>query len=216
MDMPESSSNPLIAGAAIVAGLVILWLQGPRALVFLSARSVRVEAEEPADVVTVPGALERTWEALRALGFTLLGSHSEKPRLAPGALYYDAAHEASRVYASFFLGPKAAPRLQLFTPSAGGGVLTADFRRPARELPGRYLAGGIEGASAERLLKVHLRRVAELSAAPGFAATLEARVAAARAWYAGRGGAELRLSHTIALLWSIAALGLIASAALKL
>lgn len=214
--MLESPSNPLIAGAAIIAGLVVLRLQAWRALVFLSPRSVRVEAEEPGDVVTVPGALERSWNSLRTLGFSLLGTHSEKPVLAKATLFYDAAQAGSKVYASLFVGSSGSAQLMFFTPTAQGGVVTTDFRRPAREVPGSYLAGAIEGATPERLLKVHLRRVEELGGESSFEPTLEGRVRCARAWYAGPGGFELRLLHAVGLLWAGGGLALVAGALAKL
>jgi hypothetical protein len=95
-------------------------------------------------------------------------------------------------------------------------VVTSDFRRPAREVPGRYLAGAIEGASPERLLKAHLRRVDELGGESSFEPSLEGRVRTARAWYAGPGSAELKLQHAVALLWAAGGVGLIGGAVMKL
>ena len=213
--MTDSASNPIIALAAAAAGLGLVWFFAPRALLFLSAGTVRVDPEEPADVVTVPGALEATWAALQALGFTLLGSHSEKPRLGRAALFYDALQAEAGVYASLSVSPRGAAHLTLFTPGPGGGAVTASFRRPAREVPGRYLAGAIDGATPERLYKVHLRRLADLRERSPLAPTLEGRVQAGRTWYAEQGASELRASNTIALLWTCGGLALTVAALLK-
>lgn len=204
--------NPLYIGLAVIAALVILRLHLWRALIFLKPSSVRVEADAPADNVTVPGALEPAWDHLRAEGFTLLGTHLEEARFAPAVTMYDAVHAEKRVFASLSIAKEGGAQLVLLTPTAAGGfVLTANYRRPAREVPGRYSSGGIEGAAPERLVKAHLRRTEGL-ATPNDGWTLDGRVAAARAWYLGAGKTELRQQHAVGLLWTLFAIGMVGAA----
>lgn len=213
--------NPIFIGLAVLAALVILRLHLWRALLFARPSSVNVEVDAPADNVTVPGALEPAWDALRAEGFVLLGTHLEEARFAKPVTMYDAAHVDKRVFASLSSGRDGAgtPRLVLLTPIASKGldgetgfVLTANYRRPAREVAGFYCSGGIEGASPERLVKAHLRRVETFGVAPSGDFTLEARVAAARAWYRGAGKTELRQQHAVGLLWTLFAIGMVSAA----
>ncbi len=194
---------------AVLTGLVVLRLQAWRALLCLWPSSVRVEPEEPATVLTVPGALEGPVEALRALGFVLVGSHSEAPRLTSATLYVDLVEPGRGTWASVCearRGERPRARVTLTSHTAQGWVVTADFRRPARDVAGSA-AGGVEGAPPERLLKAHVRRVQAPEAV--VAPTLDARVELARAWYAGPGRAELRQQHAIGLLWTLGALALL-------
>ena len=204
--------DPLYAVLAALAGLVLLRFQLWRAVLFLRPQSVRIEADTPDASVLVPGALEATWDALKAAGFTPLGSHLEHARFAPPVTMYDAAHEARGTFASVFEGKDGRARVVLLSPVEGGGfVLTANYRRPARDVPGRYVSGGIEGASVERIVNAHARRLASLGAAKG-PWTLDARVDAARNWFRDSGKAELRQQHAVGLLWTLGALGMVGAA----
>jgi hypothetical protein len=198
-----STGNPVVVVLAVLAGLVVLRLQIWRALLFITPTSVRVEAEEPSSVVVVPGALEPAVEALRTLGFVLVGTHSESPRLTRGTRFIDLLEPTTGTWASVAEGRRA--RVSLLSCTAQGWVVTSDFRRPSSDVAGA-LAGAIEGASPERLLKAHLRLVQ--APEPVAHPTLEARVELARAWFAGPGRAELRQQHAIGLLWSLGALAL--------
>lgn len=204
-----------MAAAVLLGALVVLRFQAWRAALFLSPQSVRVEAETPADVTTVPGELEDTWGELQKLGFVLLGVHSEKHLLAPAVQFLDGMHPTEPVVVSLSLGPDDEERVEFLTQSERGFVLTANYRRIAREVPGAYLSGGLEGASPERVLKAHLRRVPEIGA-PKPLHTLDARVDAARAWYSRSGKPELRQQHAVALLWTLGALGMLGAALFRL
>lgn len=207
----QPEGNLLYAVLAAIAGVVLLRFHLWRAVVFLRPESVRVDADTPDGSVLVPGALEPTWDALKALGFAPLGSHLEHARFSPAVTMYDAVHEAKGVFASVFEGKDGRARLVLLSPLDGGFVLTANYRRPAREVPGRYASGGIEGATVERLVNAHARRLAALGAARG-PWTLDARIDAARNWYRGSGKAELRQQHAVGLLWTLGALGMVGAA----
>jgi hypothetical protein len=206
-----SSGDPRFAVLAVLAGLVLLRLHLWRAVLFVRPQSMRVEADTPDGGVPVPSSLQASWEVLRALGFTRLGTHLEHARFSAPLTLYDAAHPEKQLFASVFEGRDGKARLVLLTPLEQGFVLTADHRRPAREVPGRYLSGGIEGVSVERLVNAHVRRLASLGSARG-PWTLEARVDAARAWYAGAGKPELRQQHAVGLLWTLGALGMVGAA----
>jgi hypothetical protein len=208
--MPPSG-DPLYAVLAALAGLALLRVHLWRAVVFLRPQSVRVEADTPDPAVPVPGALEGAWGELRAAGFTPLGTHVEHARFAPPLVMYDAVHEARGVFASLLDGGDGRARLLLLSPTEHGFALTANHRRPARELPGRYVSGGLEGTSVERLVNAHVRRLAALGPARG-PWTLDARVDAARRWYRGEGKAELRQQHAVGLLWTLGALGMVGAA----
>ncbi len=209
------SDSPLLPIVLLVGAAALLRVFAWRALLFLRPQLVRVEPDTPADVTTVPGALEGEWDDLHRLGFTLLGSHLERHPLGPELVFYDGVHPEQPVCGSVFLGPDGSKRLMLLTRSADGYVITTNYRLASLEVPGRYLAGGIEGASAERLLKAHLRRMTELRE-PRRLDSLEKRVEAAREWFAGAGKPELRQQHAVALLWTLGALGMVGAALFKL
>lgn len=198
------------AVAGLVLALVLLRLNFWRAVLFLAPTSVRVEAEAPADQMDLPAELAPLAEQLRALGFTALGSHEEKPRFHAASRSYDFARSAERVFATLHLGRDDTPRLYFLTPLAPEGfVITAGYKRPALDLPG-YRSGGLEDATPERLYRAHLRRLEGLT--PGGDFTWEGRVEAGRSWYRGLGQKEIRKQNLAGLLWTVAALAIVASA----
>lgn len=204
------AGHPAYTVVAVLAGLLVLRVTLWRAVLFLRPQSVALEVDTPDASVMVPAKLEGHWDALKALGFTPLGSHLEHARFSPPVFLFDAVHEAHGAFASVFESRDGQPRVVLLTPIDGGFVLTANYRRPAREAKG-YSSGGIEGASVERLVKAHARRVSAQGAPQG-PWTLEARVDAARRWYRGAGKAELRQQHAVGLLWTLGALGMVCAA----
>jgi hypothetical protein len=204
------ASHPVVALVAVLAGVFIVRHHLWRAVLCLAPQTLRTLVEEPGDAMTVPGTLEGVWDSLRALGFTPVGSHTEAPRFGRAILFYDAALPAQHTWTSV-AWVDAQVRVLLLTRTSQGFVLTTNYPRVARELPGRYLAGALVGASPDRLLKAHLRRVAELGATLDQPFTLEGRVELTRAWLQGPGATELRLQHAIGLLWALGGLALIAS-----
>lgn len=207
--------SPLITALALLGALALLRFQAWRAVLCLAPQVVRVEIETPADVTQVPGELEDAWGELKKLGFTLLGAHSEKSPLAKARWFLDGVHPTHPVLASLTVGADEQDHLSFVTQSERGFVITANYRRPSVEVPGAYLAGGLEGASPERLLKAHLRRVPEIGA-PKSLKTLEDRVVAARDWYSRSGKPELRQQHAVGLLWTLGALGMVGAALFRL
>jgi hypothetical protein len=207
--------NVLAQLATALAGLglavTLLALNFWRAVLYLFPARVLVEPEAPADQMNLPSELEPVAEQLRALGFLPLGSHEEKPPLRRASLSYDYAHPGERVFATLHQGSNGAPRLYLLTPLAPEGfVITAGYRRPALDIPGRYRSGSLEEASPERLFRAHLKRLEGLSPTGDF--TWEGRVEAGRSWYRGLGQKEIRRQNLPGLLWTVAALAIVASA----
>lgn len=198
---------------ALAAGLLFFF--GWRAILCVAPQSARVEVETPADATVIPPELEDAWAEFKQLGFTLLGAHSEKFWLRAPVLFVDGVHATEPVVVSLTVGPDAHDHTTLWTMSDRGFVITSNFKRPSREVSGRYLSGSIDGASHERLVKVHLRRVPEIGAAQRLD-TLEKRVDAARAWFQDKGKPELRQQHALGLLWSIGAVGMVCAAFSKL
>jgi len=199
----------------LLGALIVLRFQAWRAWLFLRPEAVRVEVETPADVTQLPGELDDASGELQKLGFTLLGAHSEKAPLAPERIFLDYVHRTEPVVASLRLGRDEQPLLELVTQSEKGFVITANFKRIAREEAGAYLSGGLDGASFERVLKAHLRRVPEIGPVKPLT-TLDQRVDAARAWYARSGKPELRQQHAVGLLWTLGALGMVGAASFRL
>jgi hypothetical protein len=199
----------VLAGLALAVAL--LWLNLWRAALYLFPARVRVEPEAPADQMNLPSELAPAEEQLRALGFHALGTHEEKPPLRRATLSYDYAHPGERVFATLHLGSDGTPRLYFLTPlEPEGFVVTADYRRPALDIPGRYRSGGLEDAPPERIFRAHLRRLEGLTPAGNF--SWEGRVEAGRSWYRGLGQVEIRRQNLPGLLWTVAALAIVASA----
>jgi hypothetical protein len=198
-----------LAGLALATTLLALNLW--RAALYLFPSRVRVEPEAPADQMNLPSELAPAEEQLRALGFHALGNHEEKPPLKRATLSYDYAHPGERVFATLHLGSDGTPRLYFLTPlEPEGFVVTADYRRPALDIPGRYRSGGLEEAPPERVFRAHLRRLEGLTPTGDF--TWEGRVEAGRSWYRGLGQREIRRQNLPGLLWTVAALAIVASA----
>lgn len=204
--MPEVN-HPVAVLAAVLAGVGLIVTQAWRAVLCVWPRSLRVHAEEPADVMVVPGVLEETWSALLGLRFRPVGTHSEHPVLRRTSVVYDALLDEQHTWASVD-SVEGRVRLTFFTRTETGFVLTTNQRRAARERGGVFI-GALEGATPERLLKAHLRRV---QSAVASGTTVEERVALAREWLAGAGAWDVRMTHVIGLLWTLGGLGFLGSA----
>ena len=202
--------NPHIA--ALVIGLVsppvILYFYLWRALLCLAPSTLRIELDAPPDKMQLPAELKAFSDQLLALGFTALGSRLERPRLHRETEYYEFARPADHVFATLYLGKYSQPRLYLLTRVETGFVITANYPRPARQVPGRYLAGGLEDFSPDRVYRAHLRRLEGFTPTGDF--TLEGRLAAAQAWLAGPGKREVRLQNLHGLLLSGITVGMVA------
>lgn len=201
-------------GTALVGlglAVTLLVLNYWRAVLYLFPARVRVEPDAPGDRMELPSALEPAAAQLQALGFTPLGSHEEKPLFRRASFSYDYALPGERVFATLHLGPNGAPRLYFLTPLAPEGfVITAGYKRPALDIPGRYRSGGLEDVPPERLFRAHLKRLEGVTPTGDF--TWEGRVEAGRSWYRGLGQREIRRQNLPGLLWTVAALAIVASA----
>jgi hypothetical protein len=212
--MPTDDIARLVLVCA--AGALIVRWNLWRAILFIQPHALSLEADAPADQASPPVTLQPAEGELLALGFSRLGSHLEKPPLSRARLNYDYVHAGEQVFATLFASPRGKSRLYFLTPTANEGfVITADHRRPAHEVPGRYLSGGLDETSAERIFKAHLRRVATVGE-PRVSPTLEARVEAGRAWYRGAGVREVRQQNALGLLWTVFSLGMVGAAFLTL
>ncbi|PTL83779.1 hypothetical protein [Vitiosangium sp. GDMCC 1.1324] len=205
--------NALVELALVLAVLAmavkLLLLNFWRAVLFLFPASVRVRPEAPADRMELPPGLAALAGQLGALGFVPLGRHVEKPRFQKGTRSYDFAHPGERVFATLHLAPDGHPRLYLLTPLAPEGfVLTAGYKRPGFEVPGRYRSGSLVEAPPERLLQAHQERLQGLTPAEHF--TWEERLQAGQAWYQGPGQREIRRQNLQGLLWTVVALAIVA------
>lgn len=190
---------------AIVAAVLYFTLW--RAWLFLKPDSIRIEADEPADKMQLPGIIEEQAEKLVALGFVALGTHWEKPAFTKETVSYDYVNREQKVFASIYEGRDGVARVYLLTPikcpdGSTGFVVTANYRRPARELRGCYYSGGLEDYAVDRVLKAHLRRVEneKLEAIGDY--TIDGRIAAGREWFKGFGRTEVRWQNLHGLLWA--------------
>jgi hypothetical protein len=184
-----------------------------RALLFLWPASVRTDIDTPAGQVEIPPRLAQLGRELSTLGFRELGSRYEKPFLGEERLCYEYAYPDLKVFATLYRNRFDQPRLFYLTLVDGGFVITANYRRPAREIPQRYLSGGLENISAERLLKAHLRRLEPFR--PRGEYNAETRLASAREWQSGLGRSEVREQNMVGLLWSAAVVGLALAAVIQ-
>ena len=199
---------------AVGAGVIAVVMRGNlwRAWLCLSPTSMNIEADAPAGQVKLPAALEKLDAELIELGFVSLGSHLEHPRFGPQMFSFDYAHPTEKCFGTIFLGTNGAAKLYFLTPTEGGGfVVTANHRRAAREIKGRYLSGTLEGLAAARLFTAHVRRVAEVGT-PEVELTQAGRIAAAKAWFAGPGNVEVRQQNALGLLWTVGTVGMVAAA----
>jgi hypothetical protein len=155
--------------------------------------------------------------ALLPLGFQRLGSRVEDGPLRGLVLRSEAYAEAGGVvFADVFEMPPRpgdVARVQfLSTFPDGAAALTANHVRAARS-GRRGEVTGLPGTALEQVLEIHRRAVARLSSAHGPALPardLAGRDAAARAWYQGIGGRELRGRFAVYLGNTLVALVILA------
>lgn len=208
--MSPAQAVVLLAALAVAAYLLRRYL--PDALKCVWPSSLRLEVDAPRDAVKVPLRLHPLHDELTALGFELVGSFVERPWLGPQRPCLAYAAPTHGVFAATFVASDLRPRLDLFSFVGEGGVaLTSSYRRPAREDPGRYLAGGMENTTVERVLNAHVRRSHALGVSLG-PYELEPFVERLNDWLRGSGGKDLRAQNAPALLWSAFSLGMVAAA----
>lgn len=193
-----------------VAAIVYLVLRAYlwRALLCLQPGSIELGEDAPADA-KLPDGLAATDQVLVAEGFKRLGSHYERPRLHQALVSHDYAHPTEGTYATVYLGRDARPRLYFLTETEEGGwVITANFHRPAREVPGRYSSGCLENLPVDRVFKAHVRRLTEFGKAKK-TGNLGERVQLGQAWFTGPGQWEVRQQNALGLLWTVGTLGMV-------
>lgn len=192
----------------------MLWRNLPRALLFLwpgLAGARRLDETSPLVDFSLFEEVERV---VTPLGFARLGAHAEIHPLRRPSATYDFLLSGEPVWGSAWRQGSEV-RFALVTAFQGGGmVVTADHKRLGIDRP-PYLAGGLPEASPEQLLAAHRRRVERLrqmGLSPVSDLTLDARVAAARAFYRGPGAREVRLGAANAFILSSMALVLFGAA----
>ncbi len=215
--------------AIVVAGVVLVWANLWRTLIFVTPSATTLEIEDGSPDAPVPGWLEETHTTLRGLGFAPVGSWLELRRLGPSRTSWGYVNEAQRVFAIVSDSPLVRvnrtpltppePRLERDGPAArvtfvtvsaaSGFLLSSNFRRPGATIPHRHLCAGLPNASAERLFRAHLRRVPELGE-PAGTFTLDGLLQHLRRWHATVGRAEQRRLHGVGLLWTLGGLGMVA------
>jgi hypothetical protein len=189
--------NALVA----IFTLVMLVRHGPRALLFLAPRSVRISG----DATSAPRASGQVaaGELLAQLGFRRLGLRRERGPLGGLNMEVEAwAHPDGTCADAYPVGGREVV-VSFLTAFADGFALgTSNFRRAAVE-SSRGRVGGIAGARAEGALAAHKKAVEPLTAAHGApqpAADLDARIGLAHRFYAGIGATELRRPSLMSLL----------------
>jgi hypothetical protein len=159
----------------------------------------------------------RVGAALAELGFVSLGVVRERGPLGAHRAETDAWADPSRgTFADVAQRGAEPAQVTFVSPFPDGAfVVTADHRRPAASGP-RLQAGGLPGASLQGLLAAHevaVERFAARHGAPAVATRLDARLEAARAWWAGFGRGELRRANALGLAAAAFALALLGSSA---
>ncbi len=200
-------------GASLLLAAYVLKTHGWRAVLFVNPRAQRHEADAPGDQMKLPLEVEPLARAIRELGFSPLGSRLVCAAFAPDETQWDFVNAPERTFATLSLGRDrgGTPRLDFVSPLSGAGqVITGNYGRPAKEIEGRYLNGGLEEASPERLFRAHQRRIDALDVPAPF--SMEARLDLLRAWSAGPARMELRLLHAQGLLWSVGSIVMVAAA----
>ena len=163
----------------------------------------RIEVEGEPGAPPRSAARLRVAAELQELGFVALGIARERGPLGAHRAEADVYADPSRgSFADVAQRGADPPQVTFVSPFPDGAfVVTADHRRPAATGP-MLQAGGLPGASLEALLAAHevaVERFAARHGTPAVATRLEARLAAARGWWAGFGRGELRRAHAPAM-----------------
>jgi hypothetical protein len=202
----------LVHSLVALFSLMMLVRHGPRALLFLMPRAVRVTGD--VDAPSRSTGQVAAGELLEPLGFRRLGVRRERGPLGGLAMEVDAWAHADGTCADVYPVAGRDVAVAFLTSFADGFQLaTSNFRRKALETAQGRL-GGLEGAALEGALAAHRKAAGPLSQRHGAAAPVEdlaARIEAARRFYAGVGGAELRRPAGMSLLNSVVALLLLAT-----
>jgi len=203
--------DALVPLAALALVLVVLYKNLWRSVLCIAPATVALDSEDPPDRMQLPQPLAPLARELARLGFSSIGSRREKPVLAAPTVFYEFANPADQAFATLFLSTSERPHLYYLTMTQNRGfVITANYPRPAKEVPGVYLAGALEEFPPERIYRAHLRRVEPMGPVGEY--TQEGRLAAAKAWFSGPGRSEIRHQNLHGLVWTAGTLGILAAA----
>ena len=203
----------IVLNAFVAAfALVMLARHGPRAVLFLAPRSVRIRGDAAA-LPRASGQLAAS-ELLEPLGFRRLGLRRERGPLGGLDMELDAwAHPDGTCADAYPVAGREVVVSFLTGFTDGFLVGTSNFRRAAVE-SARGRVGGIPGAGLEGALAAHRKAVEPLASAHGAAqpvTDLDGRIGLARRFYAGVGAVELRKPALMSLLNAGLALLLLAT-----
>jgi hypothetical protein len=197
----------LLALAAFYAAMMLV-RYGRRGVLVLAPSLVRSRSTAGGPLPTDAQAAAAA--ELEALGFRRIGSRVEEGPLRGLTLRSESA------FADVFeLGPRsgAPARLQILSVFPdGAAVLTANHGRAPQSWRWGEVTG-LPGAALGQVAEVHRRTVSRLEAvhgAPLPATDLAGRDAAARSWYRGSGGREIRRRFAVYLGNSLFAAAILA------
>lgn len=176
-----------------IYALVMLGRYGPRALVYVAPRTIRVSGDAEARPRSTGQVA--AGELLESMGFRRLGQRRETSPLRGVDMEVDAwVHDDGTCADAWPVGGRSVAVAFLTTLGDGFQVATANFRRKAAQ-SAAGLVGGLAGTAPEAALAAHRKSVERLVGQHGAArpvADLEARLEVARRYYAGIGAVELR------------------------
>jgi hypothetical protein len=202
----------LLALAGFYAAMMLL-RYGRRGLLAVAPTLVRSRPVPDGRLPTEPQ--RKAGEALAPLGFVPHGARDEEGPLGGLGLRSASWADGEAVFADLFeQGPRPGDlaRVQLLTTFPdGAAALTANHVRTARAGRGGEVAG-LPGVALEQLVEVHRRTVTRLATQHGNplpARDLAGRDDAARTWYRGIGGEELRARFAIYLGNALVAAGIL-------
>jgi hypothetical protein len=204
----------LLALAAFYAAMMLV-RYGRRGVLVLAPSLVRSRSTAGGPLPTDAQAAAAA--ELEALGFRRIGSRVEEGPLRGLTLRSESFADPSRsAFADVFeLGPRsgAPARLQILSVFPdGAAVLTANHGRAPQSWRWGEVTG-LPGAALGQVAEVHRRTVSRLEAvhgAPLPATDLAGRDAAARSWYRGSGGREIRRRFAVYLGNSLFAAAILA------
>jgi hypothetical protein len=202
----------LLALAGFYAAMMLV-RYGRRGILAVAPTLVRSRPVPPGQAPTE--AQRKAGEVLTPLGFVPHGPRHEEGPLGGLGLRSASWADGGSVFADLFeQGPRPGDlaRVQLLTTFPdGAAALTANHVRVARAGRGGEVAG-LPGTALEQVVEVHRRTVARLAGAHGDplpARDRAGRDAAARTWYRGIGGEELRARFAVYLANALVAAGIL-------
>jgi hypothetical protein len=202
----------LLALAGFYAAMMLV-RYGRRGILAVAPTLVRSRPVPEGQAPTEPQ--RKAGEVLAPLGFVPHGPRDEEGPLGGLGLRSASWADGDAVFADLFeQGPRPGDlaRVQLLTTFPdGAAALTANHVRKARTGPGGEVSG-LPGAALDQVVEIHRRTVARLAVAHGNplpARDRAGRDAAARTWYSGIGGEELRARFAVYLANALVAAGIL-------